>query len=69
MSARGRMSPGTSLVVQWLKHHTCTARGMCSSPSWGTETPTCCARQPRKVKDCKKQKNVSTDAHVLILHP
>ena len=70
MSARGRiMSPGTSLAVQWLKHHTCTAKGMCSSPGKGTEIPTCCLRQPKKGKDCKTQKNVSTDARVLILHP
>ena len=70
MSARGRiMSPGPSLLVQLLKHHTCTARGMCSSPGRGPEIPTCHARQPKKGKDCKKQRNVSAGARVLILHP
>ena len=51
MSARGRiMSPGTSLAVQWLKHHTCTAKGMCSSPGKGTEIPTCWD-QPKKGRE------------------
>ena len=30
--------PGTSLVVQWLRLHAPSARGMGSIPGWGTKT-------------------------------
>ena len=30
---------GTSLVVQWLRHHTSTARGSSFITSWGTKIP------------------------------
>ena len=37
-SSRGEFR-GTSLVVQWLRHHTSTARGSSFITSWGTKIP------------------------------
>ena len=30
---------GTSLVVQWLRHHSCIAGGTGLIPGWGTKIP------------------------------
>ena len=37
---RSKMEPdGTSLSVQWLRHHATNARGTGSIPGWGLKTP------------------------------
>ena len=39
---------GTSLAVQWLRLHTCTAGGTGSIPGQGTKIPTCHVVCPKK---------------------
>ena len=52
-----KYSQGTSLVVQWLRLCTSTARGTCSIPDWGTRVWHLVAKtkQPNKTKQPKIQ--------------
>ena len=48
---------GTSLRVQWLRLHTCTAGDMGSIPGWGTKIPYAeQSDQKKKKKKLKKDK-------------
>ena len=48
-------SPGTSLVVQWLRLCASNAQSMCSIPGWGTKIPHV-AQHGQKIKNNSKFK-------------
>ena len=45
---------GTSLVIQWLRHHTSTARGMGLIPGWGTKIMQAIQPPTQKRTKCEK---------------
>ena len=51
ISALIKEAPGTSLAVQWLRHHASTAGGMGLIPGWGTRIPYTMWPKGRKKKE------------------
>jgi len=51
-----KSSPGTSLMVQWLRPHTSNAGGMGPIPGWGTKIPHV-RRQSQKIKINNNKRN------------
>ena len=47
---------GTSLVVQWLRHHSCIAGGTGLIPGWGTKIPALRSYIPLHEARAKKKK-------------